>query len=63
MKTYKIVYIIGENKAEMKVYAKSLTDAQSTAKTLLKEKNAKVIGIVETMEIAEHKNVLLCEDK
>ena len=66
MKAYKIVYMIGENsaeiKSEMKVYAVNLSDAQSTAKTLLHNKATKIIGVVELKEEAIHEKILLCEE-
>jgi len=61
MKAYTIVYLIGKDKAEMKVYANNLSDAQTTAKTLLKGRKCKILGIVETLDIT-HEKVMLCDE-
>ena len=45
----------------MLVHAQNLSDAKDTAKTLLHEKNAKIIGVVESKELVEQKSILLCE--
>ena len=62
MKAFKVVYKANGIDTEMVVHAQSVSEARSTATTLLSGKNASIMGIVESSDLIEHKNILLCEE-